>query len=269
MNENCFLENPRMETVKQLSLPLFATPTFSELLKRLDASRSIDVIVNPRLRRGWQVRVRAFSGKPQLIIPRHLDNAPQEIKEALIEWALLPCRSRRLQKKPVRERRSHLEKAIWRYVESLPDAPARRKSLFNPSAFADKTQGVLYDLQEVFDAVNSAYFNATLSAVVRWGERGSKTSYHTIKTDTRGNRVNLITIAGAYNYKDIPRFAIEGIMHHEMLHIAVPPYKKNNRLVIHGKEFRTAERKFAFQNEWKDWEKVSLGSIVRKLRRMF
>lgn len=258
-----------METVTQLTLSLFIPPTFSELLLKYDASHSVEVVVNPRLRRGWQVRVRAFSGKHQLIIPRHLENAPQEIKEALIEWAMLPCRPRRTQKKSVREHRSLLEKAIWRYIESLPGAPARRKSRFHASAFADKTQGVRYDLQEVFTSVNSAYFNATLSAVVRWGERGSKTSYHTIKTDTQGNRVNLITIAGVYNYKDIPRFAIEGIMHHEMLHIAIPPYKKNNRLVIHGREFRTAERQFAFHYEWRNWEKMSLGSIVRKFRRMF
>jgi hypothetical protein len=257
-----------MENVTQLSLPLFVPPTFAELLNRY-ASSSLEVLVNPRLRRGWQVRVRPFSGNHQLIIPRHLESAPEEIKSALLEWALLPVKPRRAQKKPVRERRSHLEKAIWRYIESLPDAPARRKSRFNASDLAGKTQGARYDLREVFDAVNATFFNGGLSAVVRWGERGSKTSYHTIKTDIHGNRINLITIAGTYNYKDIPRFAIEGIMHHEMLHIAIPPYKKNNRLVIHGNEFRSAERKFTFHNEWRDWERSGLGHAVRKLRRMF
>lgn len=258
-----------METVTQLSLPLFAPPTFSELLKKHGTATAIEIIVNPRLRRGWQVRIRAFSGKRQLIIPRHLENAPQEVKETLIEWALLPCRPRGEQKKPVRERRRLLEKTIWRYVESLPDAPGRRMSRFNASAFADKTRGARYDLQEVFAAVNAACFNAKLAAVVRWGDRASKTSYHTIKSDTLGNRVNLITIAGAYNHKDVPRFAIEGIMHHEMLHIAVPPYKKNSRHIIHGKEFKSAEKTFTYYNEWRNWEKESLGSIVRKLRRMF
>jgi hypothetical protein len=257
-----------MEIATQLSLPLFVPPTFDELLQQLGTSGSVEVSVNPRLRRGWQVRVRTFSGKRKLTIPRHLENAPREIKEALIQWALLPCRPRRAQKKTVRERRSILEKTIWGYVEALPDAPVR-KSRFNASAFAGKTQGVRYDLREVFDAVNAACFNARLTAWVRWGTRTSKTSYHTAKTDRNGNRVNCITIAGAYNHKDIPRFAIEGIMHHEMLHIAVPPYKKNGRMVIHGKEFKSAERKFRHYKEWREWERASLGLIMRKLRRMF
>lgn len=257
------------ETVIQLSLPLFEPPTFSEILKTHAAARSIEIIVNPRLKRSWQVRVRSITGKRELIIPRHLTSAPREIKEALLEWALLPCRpSRRARMKEIRERRSLLEKSIWRHLETLPGAPVR-KSRFNASVLAGKSRGIAYDLREVFDIVNAAYFGSTLSAVVRWGKRSSKTSYHTIKTDKQGNRVNLITIAGAYNHRDIPRFAIEGIMHHEMLHIAIPPFKKNSRLVIHGREFKSAEKKFAYYHEWREWERASLGSIVRKLRRMF
>jgi hypothetical protein len=259
-----------METVTQLSLQLFTPPTFTELLTGIHgAAHSLEIIVNPRLKRGWRVKVPAIPGKRQLIIPCHLEQAPQEIKEALIEWALLPCRSRRALKKQLRERRAHLEKAVWCYVESLPGSPGLRKSRFNASAFTEKTRGARYDLREVFDAVNTSYFNRSLSAVVRWGERGSKTSYHTVKTDVTGNRVNLITIAGVYNHKNIPRFAIEGIMYHEMLHIAVPPYKKNGRMVIHGIEFKAAESKFSHYIDWRNWEKTGHLSLFMKLKRMF
>jgi len=65
-----------METI-QLSLPLFLPPLFSELLKKHNAARAIEVVVNPRLKKGWQVKVRSFLSKRQLIIPRHLNDAPQ------------------------------------------------------------------------------------------------------------------------------------------------------------------------------------------------
>jgi len=257
-----------VETIQQLSLPLFAPPSFSDLLNINGMSGLLEVTVNPRLKRGWQVKVRPFSKKRQLTIPRHLCDAPREVKEALIAWALLPCRPGRSRKQEVRRQRSILEKTVWCHIESIPNTP-RRTSRFSAKAFAEKTKGERYDLREVFETVNAVYFNHALAAVVRWGDKKSKTSYHTLKTDSTGTKVNCITIAGVYNHKDVPRFAIEAIMHHEMLHIAVPPYRKNSRLVIHGKEFRTAERNFPFHEAWRQWEKNDLTRILRKLRQRF
>jgi predicted SprT family Zn-dependent metalloprotease len=59
----------------------------------------------------------------------------------------------------------------------------------------------------------------------------------------------------------VPRHAIEGIVFHEMLHIAIPPYKRSGKNVIHGPEFRKAERGFPHFNAWRKWEKEHLKSI--------
>ncbi len=252
-----------MEPVIQLSLPLFDPPAFDDLLQQRHACGILTVIINRRLKHGWQVKVLPFSGKRQLSIPPFLNEAPEEIKNCLIGWALLPCRPQRSRKKTVREQRSLFEKKIWNYIESLPDVP-RRMSRFNPDDFSGNARGHSFDLREVFDSVNNSYFGGSLKALVRWGNAGSRTSYHATKTDANGHRFNLITIAGAYNHRDVPRFAIEAIMHHEMLHIAVPPYKKNGRAVIHGKEFKSGERKFNWFREWRKWEHGKLPGIVRK-----
>jgi hypothetical protein len=245
----------------QLSLPFFDPPTFENLLLRRRTHGMLSVIPNRMLKRGWQVKVLPLSGKRQLIIPLCLNEAPEDIKLSLIDWALLPCRPRHARKKIIRLQRSLLEN----YLESTPNAP-RRVSRFNPATFsADANdQGAIYDLKEVFYAVNHTYFKGSIMALVRWGRADSKTSYHTVKTDATGSRINLITIAGAYNHPDVPRFALEGIMHHEMLHIAVPPYKKNGRRIIHGKEFRIGEKKFNRHREWRTWEREKLPSLVRQ-----
>ena len=254
-----------MESTVQLSLPLFKPPTFDDLLQRRVANNTLSIIANRRLKRGWHVTVLPFSGKRQLTIPSYLINAPEEVKNFLIDWALLSCRPTRRDKKNIRGHRSLLERNIWRFIDSLPDVPHRR-SRFNPGSFSGKTSGLRYDLQEIFGSVNSAYFNRSLTALVRWGRSGSKTSFHTVKSDANGQRFNLITIAGAYDNPDVPRFAIEGIMYHEMLHIAVPPYKRNDRSVVHGKEFKNSEIKFTGFKEWRQWERQKLPALLRRQR---
>ncbi len=254
-----------METVSQLSLPLFTPATFDELIARHHDMDVLSVVVNRRLRRGWQMRTRPFSVTRQLIIPPYLYDAPEEIKGCLVEWALLPYRAVHGRKAGLRAKRASLEKKIRGYIESLPHAPARA-SRFNPRRFSGTTAGTVYDLREVFDAVNAAWFEGKLSALVRWGDASSKTSYHTAKTDAGGTKIDLITIAGIYNHPRVPRFAIEAIMHHEMLHIAIPPSRKNGRAVIHGQEFKAAERKFTWYREWRTWERKQLPFLMKRRR---
>ena len=77
----------------------------------------------------------------------------------------------------------------------------------------------------------------------------------------------MITIAGIYNDPTVPRFAIESIMFHEMLHIAIPPFQKNGRNVIHGSAFRQAEKTFPHYHTWRQWCAEQLPEIVRKRSR--
>ncbi len=142
-----------MESVTQLSLPLFEHPSFEDILQDRNLSGRISVIVNPRLKRGWQVRISPLSGRRRVTIPVYLENAPLEVKNALLDWALLPCRPRRRNKAEVRRQRSVLEKTVWEYVNTLPDAP-KQKSRFNPASFPVDVKGRKYDLREVFDSVN-------------------------------------------------------------------------------------------------------------------
>jgi hypothetical protein len=252
-----------MEPAVQLSLPLFDPPTFDALLRQRAVHGVLSVIVNPRLRSGWQVKLLPFSNKRKLSVPRCFNDAPEEIKNRLIDWALLPCRPRGQHKSAVRRQRSLLEKELWNYLGSLPNAP-RRTSRFNPDTFPSDSRGRVFDLQEVFATVNAAHFNGALSALVRWGKARSKMSYHMTKNDAKGNKVNLITIAGVYNHPEVPRFAIEAIMYHEMLHIAIPPHKNNGRNVIHGKEFKEREKIFSHYPEWRKWEREKLPWLARK-----
>jgi hypothetical protein len=119
----------------------------------------------------------------------------------------------------------------------------------------------------VFDHINARYYDSSLRSYVRWGERASITSYQTARDAPDGSRYNLITIAGAYNHPSVPRYAIEGIMYHEMLHIAIPPVVSGGRRTVHGREFRRAERRFEHFREWCSWQRTHLRTLAAAIRR--
>ena len=87
-----------------------------------------------------------------------------------------------------------------------------------------------------------------------------------MKKTKSGEPCSVITIAGIYDHPEVPLFAIEGILYHEMLHEAIPPYSRNGRRVIHGPEFNNAERAFPGFVRWREWEKTELHRLVRKFR---
>jgi hypothetical protein len=255
----------------QLSLDLFPAQSFESIL----ASRQIhgmSVMTSGRLRRGWYVKTNRhrgmmsgmmsgttrgttrsmMSGTTHLVVPAFLENAPTDVKTALIEWALLLDRSSSKNRngKTFELKKEH-ERLIFSYIESS-GMTSPRISHLDPRSFV--TRGRRWDLTEVFETLNRTYFNGSLASFVRWGTNRFR-SYQSNKTGKNGGTFSVITIATMYNRPDTPRYAIEGIMFHEMLHIAIPPRKGVSRNTIHGTEFKNRERQFPGYAQWHAWEK--------------
>lgn len=240
---------------EQLELALFPSPSFNELFHRQGIA-NLNIVFNKRLKRGWNVKVNNLFGKRTLTVPAYFEDAPENIKSALMEWALMPATRRRKKGTANARRKKQLEHLVWEYVEASGNK-AERKFSINPDTL--RTAGRIYDLREVFSTINAVYFAGGLVSHIRWNKSNSR-SYQTNYIDPQGKRNSLISIARTYNRPDVPRFAIEGIVFHEMLHIAVPPYKRGHQNIIHGAEFKRAERQFPFFKEWRRWEKDHLKS---------
>jgi hypothetical protein len=226
----------------------------------------LEITVNSRLRKNWWVRADRKTGKRVLCIPKVLADAPPEIMDCLTRWAMLPMSRRARRGAECRLEKRNAEKAIFDYMESAGVAP-RRASRVDPAAFERQTAGAAYNLREIFDSMNRAFFNNEIISSVRWGRAASGTSYHTVKSDKEGNPFNLITISGIYDSRAVPEYAIRGLMYHEMLHIAIPPRTVNGRRVIHGRDFKAAERKYPYYDQWVAWEKENAGRLLANARR--
>jgi hypothetical protein len=240
---------------EQLELPLFPSPSFNDVLHR--HGTNLHIVFNKRLKRGWSVKINPLFGKRTLTVPSYFEDAPEKVKSALIEWALMPATRRYKKLSGNAQRKKQIEHFIWEYVEASGNK-AEKKFSINPDTL--RTEGRIYDLLEVFNKLNTAYFNSRIVSYIRWNKSAWR-SYQTFYVDKQGKRNSLISIAQTYNRPDVPRFAIEGIVFHEMLHIAIPPYKRGHQNVIHGAEFKRAERQFQFFKEWRRWEKEHLKSL--------
>ena len=202
----------------------------------------------------------------KLTLPYLLKNAPHKIKEAVLDWAALVKPRLKRKRQGYYQKKKKLESTVWKYLTEQGVTFTKKRTV-NPDTFLRNTKGMVYDLKKLFDTINQHYFKGTIQSFIRWGAYASKTSYQSYFNDQYGNKQNLITIAGAYNHPKVPEFAITAVIFHEILHIVYPRYKKNGRNVIHGPEFRKAERMYPFRDKWYQWESENMYRIIRSLKR--
>lgn len=119
-------------------------------------------------------------------------------------------------------------------------------------------RGKYYNLGEIFETLNSHYFNNSLSALITWGKRGSRYAVRRRTLGTYDPKSNSIRINPVLDNSAIPLFFIEFIVYHEMLHIVIAVEAAGKRRRIHSKEFKTREQMYKHYHKALAWEKQQL-----------
>jgi hypothetical protein len=120
-------------------------------------------------------------------------------------------------------------------------------------------KGEIYDLSGMFDKLNRKYFRGALpKPILTWSARKTYRilGHHDATHDT-------IVISRSLDAVDVPRYVIEYIVFHEMLHIHHPTVHINGRRYNHTPAFRRDEEKFEYFEEAEKW----IERNVRKLKR--
>ena len=100
--------------------------------------------------------------------------------------------------------------------------------------------GVQHDLVSVFDKVNTAYFQARIPRPhLIWSRQvtGRKFGHYDHTADT-------LMVASTLDTRSVPRYVVEFIVYHELLHKKHGVRWHNDRQLAHTREFRCEERKF-------------------------
>ena len=111
------------------------------------------------------------------------------------------------------------------------------------------TQGKRYNLHEVFDRVNQEYFQGKLARpVLSWTQTASRRRMGYVDGEKQR-----IYISRTLDRPSAPRYAIDFVMFHEILHLLIPSEKKGRRIFHHTKAFREAEKRFKKYQKARKW----------------
>ncbi len=174
-----------------------------------------------------------------------LQAAPESVLQAIAHILLA-----KLYRKPVerghadRYRRYTSSEAVSRQAEQMRQTRGRKQ--------ITTAEGIFYNLDEVFETVNHRFFHGLLGRpILTWsGHHARRLLGHYDAAH------NTIVVSRVFDKREVPRYAIEYLMYHEMLHLKHPVKVKGGRRCVHSREFQAEERLFPELTEAKAFLKL-------------
>jgi hypothetical protein len=117
-------------------------------------------------------------------------------------------------------------------------------------------KGAHYDLDAIFDELNLRFFHGLMARPqMTWsGQRSLRSLGHYDPAH------NTIVVSRVFDRSSVPRYAIEYLVYHEMLHLRHPVKLRGSRRLVHPPAFQEEEKLFPQLAEAKDLLK-RLGSL--------
>lgn len=126
--------------------------------------------------------------------------------------------------------------------------------------------GQVHDLDAILHDVNQRYFAGTVGDVlITWGRktrpRDSKRT--SIKLGSYSATERLIRIHPVLDQRWVPRYFVQYIVYHELLHHLVPEARVSGRVLFHPPEFQRRERAFQKLSRALAWEQKHIDRLLR------
>ena len=192
-------------------------------------------LIEVRFRRftSLNTRIRLRDGQILASLSDLLEGAPEPVVRAIAHILLA-----KLYKKPIdaaqdqRYKRFAYSAAVTRQTELIRGVRGTKR-FFGP-------EGHYYHLEEVFDSLNVRFFGGLLGRPqLTWSEQVSKRALGHYDAAH-----NTIVVSRVFDRPSSPRYAIEYLLYHEMLHLKHPVKIKGLRRSVHPREFKQDEALF-------------------------
>lgn len=121
------------------------------------------------------------------------------------------------------------------------------------------TKGRHHDLAALFSRLNNEYFDGRVKAGITWGTRRRGRAVRLRTLGSYSSHTHMIRINPLLDSGSVPKYFIEFVLYHEMLHADLGTEKKNGRRLVHSRAFRQRERLFADYERALAWEKKWTG----------
>jgi predicted metal-dependent hydrolase len=177
--------------------------------------------------------IRLREGQIRVHLSDLLEGAPENVLRAIAHILIA-----KLYRKPIdpthahRYRRYTSSETVVRQSERIRQSRGRKR--------ISTSKGEHYDLDEVFETLNMRFFHGLLGRPqLTWSEhKATRLLGHYDPAH------NTIMVSRVFDRKNTPRYAIEYLMYHEMLHLKHPVRARNGRRCIHPPAFQQDEKLF-------------------------
>ena len=188
--------------------------------------------------------IRLRENKLKLRISDLLEGAPDSVLHAIFHILIA-----KIYRKPIEN-----EHAVRyrRYVSShdlsrkahLVRQMRGRKRIASP-------QGHTYDLEAIFEDLNTRFFHGLMARPqMTWSSVHARNSLGHYDPAH-----NAIVVSKIFDHPRVPRFAVEYLVYHEMLHLKHPVKLRGSRRCVHPREFMEEEKLFPHLEQAKEFIK--------------
>lgn len=177
--------------------------------------------------------IRLREGKALVRLSDVLESAPESVLVAIAHILLAKLYRKPIEPTHANRYRRHLgSAAITERAEQIRRTRGRKHIV--------TAQGHYYDLEAIFDHLNQRFFHGLLGRpVLTWSTQHARRLLGHYDAAH-----NTIVVSRVFDTAKTPRFAIEYLVYHEMLHLKHPVRMRAGRRCVHSREFQQDERRF-------------------------
>jgi predicted metal-dependent hydrolase len=177
--------------------------------------------------------IRLRQGELYIRVSDLLEGAPEPVLHSIAHILLA-----KLYRKPVD--RTHSAR-YRRYIGGHDvAAKARLVRQMRGHKHINSARGHHYHLEEIFDDLNRRFFHGLMGRPqLTWSRNHARSSLGHYDPAH-----NAIVISRVFDHPRVPRYAVEYIVFHEMLHLKHPVRLRGSRRCVHSREFHIEEKMF-------------------------
>jgi len=177
--------------------------------------------------------IRMREGKLLVRLSDLLEGAPTPVLKAIAHILLAKMYRRPIDREAATRYRKYVSSHHVSRKAHLVRQMRGRKHL-------DSAQGRTYDLEALFEDLNQRFFHGLMARPqMTWSRDHARNSLGHYDPAH-----NAIVVSRIFDHPRVPRFAVEYIVYHEMLHLKHPVRLRGSRRCVHSAEFQAEEKLF-------------------------
>ena len=177
--------------------------------------------------------IRMREGKLLVRLSDLLEGAPAPVLEAIAHILLAKMYRRVVDREAAARYRKYVSSHHVSRKAHLVRQMRGRKLL-------DSAQGRTYDLETLFEDLNQRFFHGLMARPrMTWSRGHARNSLGHYDPAH-----NAIVVSRIFDHPRVPRFAVEYIVYHEMLHLKHPVRLRGSRRCVHSADFQAEEKLF-------------------------